>query len=180
MAAKIFITSDTFFGRASIIELANRPFKSVEEMDATLIENWNNVVSENDIVYHLGNFAWSPIVADNVLKQLNGTIKFILGDFDDALKEVIEYYQGLDILPNDIFKDYKHKIVLSHWPLLDWPGKDRGVYHFHGHNFNTMKTDLTESNRINISTDFWKYTPQELKSLFATFKDFKKMSNEKV
>jgi len=180
MASKIFITSDTFFGRASIIELAHRPFKSIEEMDATLIENWNSVVTENDIVYHLGNFAWSPIVADNVIKQLNGNIKFILGEFDEALLEVIEYYQDLVILPNDIFKDYKHKMVLSHYPLADWPGKERGIYHFHGHNFNTMRTDLTISNRVNCCTDFNNYKPMEIKELLKLFKEFKalkKISN---
>lgn len=36
-----FITSDTHFGHARIIELASRPFASVEEMDAELIRRWN-------------------------------------------------------------------------------------------------------------------------------------------
>jgi len=174
MPSKIFITSDTFFGRASIIEQNNRPFKSVEEMDAALIENWNSVVSDEDLVYHLGNFAWTPIVTDKVLKVLNGNIKFMLGDFDDALKEVIEYYDGIDLLPNEIFKDYKHKIVLSHWPLAEWPGKEKGIYHFHGHTTNTLKTDMTQSNRVNVCCDMWNYKPQELKQLFAMFKAFKK------
>ena len=174
MNNKIFITSDTFFGRSSIIDIAKRPFKTVEEMDSVLIENWNSVVSEEDIVYHLGNFAWSPVVTDNVLKVLNGSIRFMLGDFDDALKEVIEYYNGIDLFKDDIHKDYKHKIVLSHWPLAEWPGKDKGIYHFHGHMINSMKTDMTQSNRVNVCTDHWGYKPQEIKSLFSMFKAFKK------
>ena len=61
MEPKIYITSDTFFGRRNIIEIANRPFKDLDEMHAVMVNNWNSVVTDNDIVYHLGNFAWTPI-----------------------------------------------------------------------------------------------------------------------
>ena len=27
-----------------------------------------------DVVFHLGNFAWDPITARKILKELNGTI----------------------------------------------------------------------------------------------------------
>lgn len=172
MERKIFITSDTFFGRKNIIELANRPFANVEEMDAALIENWNSVVGEDDLVYHLGNFAWTPTVADEILKELNGDIKFILGEYDDALVEVYEYYEGVDIIPNEIFKDYENKIVLSHWPLELWPGKETGIYHFHGSSLKELKTDLTKMKRVNVCCDNWNFVPQQIKVLFDIFKDF--------
>jgi calcineurin-like phosphoesterase family protein len=172
MEPKIFITSDTFFGRKNIIQIANRPFENVEEMNAALVENWNSVVGEDDIVYHLGNFAWTPTVADEMLKVLNGNIKFILGEYDDSLIEVFEYYEGVDIIPNDIFKDYDNKIVLSHWPLESWPGKDNGIYHFHGNTLRELKTDLTRMKRVNVCCDNWNFIPQEVKVLFDIFKDF--------
>ena len=36
-----FVTSDTHFSHARIIELAGRPFSTSEEMDAELIRRWN-------------------------------------------------------------------------------------------------------------------------------------------
>ena len=52
-----FYISDTHFGHANIIRLCNRPFQDVERMDNTLINNWNNTVSNKDTVYILGDFA---------------------------------------------------------------------------------------------------------------------------
>lgn len=38
-------------------DFAPRPFLSVEEMNETIINNWNKRVSPNDVVYHLGDIA---------------------------------------------------------------------------------------------------------------------------
>ena len=66
-----YITSDTWFGRPQILQIANRrDFQTIEEMDAVLIKNWNKKVKKNDVVFHLGNFAWDPITARKVLKKL--------------------------------------------------------------------------------------------------------------
>ena len=48
-----FITSDTHFSHARIIELAGRPFTSVEEMDDELIRRWNETVAPDDIVLQI-------------------------------------------------------------------------------------------------------------------------------
>ena len=46
--SKIWFTSDTHFSSERTLELSKRPFRSVEEMDKILIENWNSVVGENE------------------------------------------------------------------------------------------------------------------------------------
>ena len=53
----IWFTSDTHFSHCNIIKYCNRPFKDVDEMNKILIQNWNNVVRPDDIVWHLGDFA---------------------------------------------------------------------------------------------------------------------------
>lgn len=52
-----FFTSDTHFGHANIINLCKRPFRDVNHMNDMLVENWNSVVTDDDTVFYLGDFA---------------------------------------------------------------------------------------------------------------------------
>lgn len=54
----IFVTSDTHFNHKNIIKYCNRPFKDVEEMNEAIINNWNNLVTNDDVIYHLGDFGF--------------------------------------------------------------------------------------------------------------------------
>ena len=54
----VFFTADTHFGHYNIMRYIDRPFKSVDEMNNTIITNWNKVVSKSDRVYHLGDFGF--------------------------------------------------------------------------------------------------------------------------
>ena len=56
-----FVTSDQHFSHARISELADRPFATVEEMNAELVRRWNEVVRADDTVLHLGDLALGPI-----------------------------------------------------------------------------------------------------------------------
>ena len=64
---KIFFIADTHFDDVNILHYENRPFKTVEEMNGVLIENWNRTVGKEDTVYFLGD-----IGAEQYVKQLNG------------------------------------------------------------------------------------------------------------
>lgn len=55
---KKYFIADPHFGHVNMIRLANRPFLDVEEMDRTLIQNWNNVVRKEDEIYIIGDFSW--------------------------------------------------------------------------------------------------------------------------
>ena len=46
----IWFTADFHFGHNNIIRYCNRPFRSVEEMDQTIIERLNAPVKANDIL----------------------------------------------------------------------------------------------------------------------------------
>ena len=74
---RIFFTSDTHFGSSRAMMLSRRPFTSVKEMDAALVLNWNNNVSSNDVVYHLGDFGNL-----DVRSYLHGEIHLILGNYE--------------------------------------------------------------------------------------------------
>lgn len=48
-----FYIGDPHFGHEAIIRLCNRPFADVDEMDETLINNWNSRVTNGDTVFIL-------------------------------------------------------------------------------------------------------------------------------
>jgi len=78
-----FVISDTHSSHARIIELAGRPFTSVEEMDAELIRCWNETVAPDDIVLHLGDLALGPIAESLPLTaQLHGRRFLVPGNHD--------------------------------------------------------------------------------------------------
>lgn len=77
METKIWFTSDTHFGGERTLKLSKRPFQTVEEMDRVLINNWNSLVNEDDIVYHLGDFG-----DYTTAEKLNGYINLITGNYE--------------------------------------------------------------------------------------------------
>ena len=81
---KIFEISDTHFGHNNVIKYCNRPFKSVEEMDERMIKNWNETVSNNDTVIHLGDFGLGKKeYISSIVQRLNGKKILILGNHDN-------------------------------------------------------------------------------------------------
>jgi len=48
---KIYFTSDLHLGHENAIRFDQRPFNSVEEMDAELVRRWNAKVSNEDTVF---------------------------------------------------------------------------------------------------------------------------------
>lgn len=137
-----WFTSDTHFGHANIIKYSSRPFKTAEEMDNTIIHNWNAVVQPGDTVYHLGDFAVGGGGAVPYFKRLHGNILFCWGNHDKRLRELetgkmlygpIEHVRHISVDGQRIF--------LSHYAHRVWDGSHRGVWHLYGHSHGTLPDD---------------------------------------
>ena len=83
-----YFTSDQHFGHFNIIRLSRRPFKTVEEMDATMVERWNAKVRDGDTVYVLGDLFFRAATVEPILKRLKGHKHLLLGSHD-PLTDVI-------------------------------------------------------------------------------------------
>ena len=76
----VWVISDTHFGHKNILSFKDKDtgdairgkvFSSIDEMDETLIDNWNRVVKPGDKIYHLGDFNSLFFIWP---KYINGTI----------------------------------------------------------------------------------------------------------
>jgi calcineurin-like phosphoesterase family protein len=169
--SKVFVTSDTFFGRKK--SATARGFETTEEMDETMIQLWNQKVTKDDIVIHLGNFAWTVNDVFRVYSKLNGQILFMIGEHDQSLLEIEEdeaQSTELIVLEDQIIM--RRGVTLCHWPLEAWPGKKQNMFHFHGHLASNVKSDVSKIQRLNVCCDNWGLAPIEINDTLELLKDF--------
>ena len=144
----IHFTSDTHFGHKNIIGFqteARGMFASVAEMDATMIANWNGVVGKGDVVYHLGDFAFAPQGRiREVLNQLNGHIRLLVGNHDRAFNKPFGEVMILEGYLETMYKGYHEirsngqLIVLNHYSQRVWRNSHHGAIHLYGHSHGTL------------------------------------------
>jgi calcineurin-like phosphoesterase family protein len=143
----IWFTADHHFAHANIIKFCDRPFKTVTEMDNTMIARWNSVVGLNDTVYHLGDFTLNVDTFTDAISQLNGMIKILPGSHDQRWlagnPQNVTSWPGhpVEVLPQLVELDFpelgdgKHPqtIVLCHYAMRSWPKSFHGSWHLYGH-----------------------------------------------
>jgi len=155
----IWFSADHHFGHKNILHLGKgRPFKTIEEMEETMIENWNGVVQKNDIVYYLGDFAFKSQdwEVERLLQILNGQKILITGNHD--AKVIRRSRTWTHVWDYHEIKIEGQKIVLSHYPFQEWNGSWKGSWHLHGHCHHNLKDD-PNLNRIDVGVDGYNYTP---------------------
>jgi calcineurin-like phosphoesterase family protein len=153
---KTFFVSDTFFGRN--YTAVDRGFESQESMLDIYVENWNSTVSQDDVVFHLGNFAWDPISAEEAMAFLNGKIAFVPSDYDSYLHQCsLIKLKRHTVLNLQMAYINKNNFLICHWPLLDWPGRSDKVVHIHGGEVPSSVTE--EGIRFNVNIHNWKGKP---------------------
>lgn len=148
---KTFFTSDTHFGHKNVIEFCSRPFESVEEMTDGLIKRWNDQVTDDDVVYHLGDFFFmhKPLQVKEILWQLKGKIHLVIGNHDEVFKksksllerfETAQQYTEIAvkkpdgwISPERSQDEESVKICMMHYPIYEWNKMHHGSIHLHGH-----------------------------------------------
>lgn len=55
----IYFIPDTHLEHENVIKYCKSPFSDIRKMNEPLISNWNGVVNDDDIIYHLGDFCLS-------------------------------------------------------------------------------------------------------------------------
>jgi calcineurin-like phosphoesterase family protein len=136
--ADIWLISDNHFGHANILNFTRddgsklRNFSSVEEMDEYMVARWNEVVRDQDHVWHLGDFAMNPKSID-IAARLKGHKRLILGNHDeDNMKYYAPYFKKICST---------HRIdnlLLSHIPVHPGSLGKKIIANVHGHVHNNV------------------------------------------
>jgi calcineurin-like phosphoesterase family protein len=157
----IFFTADTHFGDHRTINIHKRPFGSVSQMDETLIRCWNAVVGEEDVVWHLGDFARSAKHA-SLLSSLNGTKHLLRGNNDpEGIARAAGWASCADYVELELDG---RALVLCHYPFRSWNGQHRGAINLHGHSHGRLKS---LPRQFDVGVDAREWTPVRLNDLLG-------------
>jgi calcineurin-like phosphoesterase family protein len=183
MSANIFFISDTHFGHEKCCTTFKRkdgsplrPFANAQEMDEEMVRRWNEVVREQDKVYHLGDVVIN-LKFLSTLERLNGSKRLIRGNHDNGkIKDYLKYFK--EVYGVRVLED----MVLSHVPLHPESVTQRWNVNVHGHlhanevmkrDFNSFDNEYTywpDPLYMNVSVEQIDYRPIELSELRAKIK----------
>ncbi len=158
----IWFTADTHFGHKNIIKYCDRPFKDVDEMDRTLIDNWNVRVSKDDTIYFLGDFSFGR--GPEYQAELNGNIVFVKGSHDSWLRAPY-------LLPITVRMCGEDKtIVLCHYAMRTWEKSHYGSWHLFGHSHGNLPPYGLS---FDVGVDCWDYYPVSLDMIIIKMNELK-------
>ncbi|MBO4999537.1 MAG: metallophosphoesterase [Bacteroidaceae bacterium] len=183
---KVFFTSDLHFGHENAIRFDNRPFSTVEEMDAELVRRWNAKVGKGDLVYVLGDMIWKSGngQAEQLIKSLNGQIILIKGNHDRFLhnskaKNALAGVKDRDDICVTLEDGTKRRCILSHDFIPMYYGHRHQAIHLHGHSHQTEESVLEfmilallreqglKPEIYNVGCMYWNYEPVTLDEILA-------------
>ena len=171
---KIFFTSDLHFCHDRSFIYEPRGFKTVTEMNETIVKNWNSVVGTDDDVYVLGDL----MLNDNdtglkLIKSLKGRIHVIRGNHDtDSRMELYKScYNIVEVCEGKFLKIGRQNYYLCHYPVITTNGDADKPLHAQticlcGHSHvKDMFTDWDKGKIVHIEMDTNDCTPWEAEQL---------------
>ena len=165
--------ADLHLSHEAIIRYCNRPFETVEEMNETIVRNWNAVVRKPDDVYIIGDVLFKLKESSTLyLDRLKQIKHLIIGNHDrQNLKKERFAQQFASIDEYLVIADQKRKVMMFHYPIIEWEGFFNGAYHIYGHihNSNNFANQVMSRlpNAFNAGVDVNDFTPQTLSQLIA-------------
>jgi len=157
---RTFVTSDLHLGHENILRHCRRPFKTIEEMDSVIIERWNEIITERDQVYVLGDFSLgSPAVCKSYLRQLRGRKFLVRGNHDRVQGSTApsewDYVSAYCEVkhPSPVEESRDLKVVMFHFPIERWNGQHHGAVHLHGHSHCPVVSRRERHGRLDVGVD---------------------------
>ena len=161
----IFFTGDTHFGDPRVLRIDKRPFRTLAEHDEGLVARWNEAVSPDDEVWHLGDFALhvAPERIGQLLDGLHGRKHLVTGNNDGPATIAapgwasVQSYAELEI--------DGHSLVLCHYAFRTWKNMGRGWLDLHGHSHGKL---TRQTRQYDVGVDAWDYRPVTLATILTS------------
>jgi calcineurin-like phosphoesterase family protein len=190
---RLWFTSDTHFAHSNICRATTnwtgadnvtRDFKSLDHMNDTLVNNINEVVGEDDILIHLGDWSFGGFENIELFRnRINcKNVHLVFGNHDHHIRRDREGIQSLfsstqDYLMIDlrVHKPGKivdrHTLICMHYPLISWDGMNDGTVHLFGHVHLPKELRLLEGKAMDVGVDGNKYYPIEITEVLNIVKN---------
>ena len=153
-------------------------------MNDTLVNNINNVVGENDILIHLGDFSFGGF---DKIKEFRDrifckNIHLIYGNHDhhimnnkNNIQEIFtstSEYMFLDLrIPEGKNIVGKYNFVLFHYPIASWNSMNDGVIHCHGHVHLPKHQKIGDGKSIDVGVDGNDMMPYRVQEIISLMKN---------
>lgn len=152
---KIFVISDSHFNHGNIIKYCNRPFETIDEMNNTMIKNWNSVVSNDDKVFHLGDVGLGGREkTEAIIKSLKGRKVLIRGNHDNFTDSAYLNMGFEEVYKYPII--WNNFIMMSHRPLE--LSETTPFFNLYGHIHTDERYQDTKTSKC-VSVERINYTP---------------------
>ena len=149
---KTFVASDLHFSHRNILQYCphrrlgkdmptdeDEVNTMVTTMNELIVRNWNSLIRPNDEVWILGDVCMGQMIhAPKWIRQLNGKKHLVKGNHDKTLAKLPEFDDMFASVQNYKelgfrYKDKKHMICMSHFPMASWNFMNQGGLMLHGH-----------------------------------------------
>lgn len=173
----LYFSSDHHFDHARIIKYTARPFSTVEEMNETLIERWNERVGPNDTVLYTGDFTLrNGEVAWRFFQQLEGHVLMMCNPQHHDKRWIrtpqstksgpVKLVSPLKVIEVPIGQRFPLAIVICHFPIAEWERKSHGSIHLHGHSHGKYNS---EGRIMDIGVDSHDFYPVSINFVLEAF-----------
>ena len=184
---KLFFTSDTHYHHKNICRCvtswtggldATRPFDTLEQMDNIIVNNINEVVGQDDVLVHLGDWSFGGFeYVTEFRNRINcDNVYLILGNHDhhiernrqnvQTLFNKTSHYEVLFVTDEDS-DDLNYEFVLSHFPIVSWHDMNKGRFHVFGHVHLPRSRKIMPGRSMDVGMDGNNLIPYELKEVIA-------------
>ena len=164
---RMWITTDTHFGHLKMPTMCDRP----EDFSKRLLDGYVERIREDDILIHLGDFAftdheeWASVFFNHVPCKV-----WLIRGNHDKRSDFWYLDRGFSFIARSIIiKRFGYKVAFSHRPLVDSENFDVNIHgHFHNNDHRYCEPYLLDRltpKHILLAVEWLDYKPVTLESV---------------
>lgn len=150
-------------------------------MNSTIVNNINEVVGQDDILIHLGDWSFGGFESIKEFRDriICKNIYLLYGNHDHHIENNRQGIQGIftNTSQYQMLTVYNHKgenkleFVLMHYPITSWHNMNKGRFHLFGHVHLPANRKIMGGRAMDVGMDGNNLTPYSLNEVVKLLKD---------